>query len=97
MLQKKYLDQIKKILWQHLDPKKDKTFIFGSWAVGDNRKFSDIDIGIKSTRKIPYPTIFKLKNAFEESNLPYTVDVVDFASTTKKFREVAKQATFPLN
>lgn len=97
MLKPKYLDQIKKILWQHLDKTKDKAFIFGSWAIGDNRKFSDIDIGIESKRKLPLGTIAELNDIFDESNFPYKVEVVDFAKTTEKFKTVAKQATFPLN
>ena len=97
MLNQATLTTIKKILWQHLDKSRDKAFIFGSWAIGDNRKFSDIDIGIKSKRKISNLTIFELKDAFEESNLPYAVDVVDFSGTTEQFKTVAKQAVIPLN
>ena len=97
MLQKKYLDQINQVLWQHLDKTRDKAFIFGSWAIGDNRKFSDIDIGIESDRKLSLQLISQLQEAFEESNLPYAVEVVDFSGTTEQFKEVAKQATIPLN
>lgn len=97
MLSKTTINTIKTILWQRLDKSKDEAFIFGSWAVGDNRKFSDIDIGIESKRQIPSKTIHNLKGEFEESNLPYAVDVVDFAGTTKQFKEVAKQAIIPLN
>ena len=81
----------------HLDKSKDKAFIFGSWAIGDNRKFSDIDIGIESKRKLPLEIVGRLQEAFDESNLPYAVDVVDFSGTTKQFREVAKQAIITLN
>ena len=97
MLQKKYLDIINKILWVHLDKSRDKAFIFGSWAIGDNRRFSDIDIGIESKRKLSFHLIARLQEDFEESNLPYTVDVVDFSGTTKQFKAVAKQAVIPLN
>lgn len=97
MLNQSVMTIIKKILWQHLDPKKDKAFIFGSWAIGDNRKFSDIDIGVESKRKLSLHLISRLQEAFEESNLPYAVDVVDFSGTTKQFKTVAKQATIRLN
>jgi predicted nucleotidyltransferase len=97
MLNKSVLEAIKKILWQHLDKTKDKAFIFGSWAIGDNRKFSDIDIGIESKRKLSLHLLSRLQEAFEESNLPYAVDVVDFYGTTKQFKTVAKQATIRLN
>ena len=97
MLKKSVIETIKSILWQHLDKTKDKAFIFGSWAIGDNRKFSDIDIGIESKRKLSLHLLSRLQEAFEESNLPYAVDVVDFSGTTKQFKTVAKQAVIPLN
>ena len=97
MLQKKYLDQINQVLWLHLDKTRDKAFIFGSWAIGDNRKWSDIDIGIESDRKLSIHLISRLHEAFEESNLPYAVDVVDFSGTTEQSKTVAKQAVIPLN
>ncbi|MBU1323418.1 nucleotidyltransferase domain-containing protein [Patescibacteria group bacterium] len=97
MLKKKYLDIINKILWVHLDKSRDRAFIFGSWAIGDNRKWSDIDIGIESKRKITFEILSRLNEDFDESNLPYAVDVVDFSGTTKQFQAVAKQAVIPLN
>ena len=97
MLNQTTLSTIKKILWQHLDKTRDKAFIFGSWAIGDNRKWSDIDIGIESKKKLSLHLISRLQEAFEESNLPYAVDVVDFSGTTEQFKTVAKQAVIPLN
>lgn len=97
MLQKKYVDQIKKILWQHLDKTRDKAFIFGSWAIGDNRKFSDIDIGIESKKSLPAGMIGRLQAAFEVSDLPYRVDVVDFNIAGKQFVQVAKNKIIKLN
>ncbi|KKS78582.1 MAG: polymerase beta domain protein region protein [Candidatus Beckwithbacteria bacterium GW2011_GWA2_43_10] len=97
MLNQATLTTIKKILWQHLDKSRDKAFIFGSWAIGDNRKFSDIDIGIETKRKLPTRTIANLKDTFEVSDLPYLVDVVDFNHTDKKFKELAKSKIIKLN
>ncbi len=97
MLKKKYLDIINKILWVHLDKSRDRAFIFGSWAIGDNRKFSDIDIGIESKRKLPLKIISRLKEAFEISDLPYMVDVVDFRGTDREFKKLAKAKIIKLN
>ena len=38
--------EIKKLIFQFLDSKKHKAFIFGSRAVGKAKKYSDYDIGI---------------------------------------------------
>ena len=97
MLDEKTTAIVKKILFQFLDPQKDKAFIFGSWAVGNARKFSDIDIGIQSSRQIPNGMLSDLEEAFEESNLPYIVEVVDFNTVSEKFKTIASQKVIHLN
>jgi len=97
MLNKNTLYTIRKILWQHLDKTQDKAFIFGSWAIGDNRKFSDIDIGIESKKKLTLHLISRLKDAFEISDLPYMVDVIDFKQAEPQFVKLAKSKIIKLN
>lgn len=97
MLDSDTVEEIKKILFKYLDPKKDKAFIFGSRATGSTRKFSDIDIGIKSEKKIRSLTLSDIEEAFEESDIPYAVDIVDFSQVSDKFNEVAKQKIINLN
>lgn len=80
--------EIQEIIWQHLDKNTYQAFIFGSRATGTNRKYSDIDIGIKGPI-LDIATLAKIKSAFEESTLPYNVDVVDFNYTSEQFQEVA--------
>lgn len=48
--------------------------IFGSRANGKYKKASDIDLGISFRRDI----ILKLYNELYNSNLPYTVDIIDY-------------------
>lgn len=97
MLDKVTVSKIKKIIFQFLDPQKDRVFIFGSRAIGNGRKFSDIDIGVKSNKQINSITLSDIEEAFEESNIPYTVDVVDFSQVSANFNEVAKQKIIYLN
>jgi len=97
MLDKKTLTSIKKILFSKLDQTKDKVFIFGSWAIGNNRKFSDIDIGIESKNPKIDNLISHLKEDLEESDIPYMIDLVNFKDTTKQFKQVAKQKIISLN
>ena len=97
MIDQKTLKTIKAILFRYLDPREDKVFIFGSWAMGDARKWSDIDIGIESKRKIAGITILNIEEAFEESDMPYVVEVVNFVHVSEKFRLVAKQRVIYLN
>ena len=87
---------VKQILFKYLDPKKYSIFIFGSRAMGKNEKYSDIDIGIEGRESLPLRILAQIQDAFEESDLPFRVDVVDFSTVSDKFRHVAKQHTITL-
>ena len=54
--------------------------IFGSRARGDHKNTSDIDLAIVFVQ----PIQSLLSAAFENSNLPYTVDIVDFAAINNR-------------
>lgn len=88
---------IKKITFRFLDPKDFKVFIFGSRALGTNRKFSDIDLGIESEKEIPVGLKFEMEEAFENSDLPYKVDIVDFSKVSEDFKNIAKKKVIDLN
>lgn len=91
MLNQKTKAEIKKIVYSFLNPKDCRVFIFGSRATKKAKKFSDIDIGIKSSKAIPWWKLSLIEEAFEESDLPYTVDVVDFSLVPDKFKKVAEK------
>lgn len=90
MPDKELLNRLKKILFHYLDPKKYKVFIFGSRADGRAAKFSDIDIGIEGAEPIPKAEI---EEAFENSDLPYLVEIVNFNHLSEKFKKVAYRKT----
>ena len=81
--------EIKKIIFQFLDPKKYKVFIFGSRVKGKARKYSDYDIGILGKRPLPSYLKVLIEEALEESDLPFKVDIVDFSKVSEDFRKVA--------
>lgn len=91
MLDKKTKTFIKKIIFSFLKPDNVQVFVFGSRATRRDKKFSDIDIGIKSSKKIPWWKLSAIEEAFEESDLPYTIDVVDFNLVSEKFKQVAEK------
>lgn len=67
--------------------KKDfEVFAFGSRARGDHKKYSDLDICLKGTSKVDPSIISNIKNNFQESTLPYTVDIVDWNDISEKFQ-----------
>ena len=82
-------EAIRDIIFQFINPNEYKVFIFGSRATGKARKFSDYDIGIEGKKPIAWETMALVKEMFEESDLPFKVDLVDFSLVSDKFRETA--------
>lgn len=60
-------------------------YIFGSRAKNSNKKFSDLDIALKDKTKISFAVMADLQEKFDESSLPYKVDIIDLNSITKSF------------
>lgn len=54
-----------------------KVWVFGSRATGRARPYSDLDILINSTMPLSWQARADLQDAFEASNLPFRVDVVE--------------------
>ena len=53
----------------------DTVLIYGSRAKGNYRDGSDIDLTIKTTTNFNYSDLLKISGDFDDSNLPYLVDV----------------------
>jgi hypothetical protein len=48
---------------------------------------SDLDIGVLPIGPLPADALARLREAFDESTIPYEVDVVDLSSVSPAFRE----------
>lgn len=71
------LDRVRAILRQVVP--ECRVFVFGSRARGDAHRHSDLDLLLVSARPLPLTRLFRLEEAFEYSDLPFRVDVVDRA------------------
>jgi predicted nucleotidyltransferase len=80
---------VSKILKDHPD-----VIIFGSRVKGTNKPFSDLDICLKKPMKDYEYTL--LREAFEKSNLPFTVDLVDYNKIDDSFRKIIDEEGIPL-
>ncbi|MCF6093417.1 nucleotidyltransferase domain-containing protein [Microaerobacter geothermalis] len=81
------LNQVKEILSKHLHHLPVRVYLFGSWAKNEEKRSSDIDIAIWYKQPLPENTLFKIREAFEESAIPYKVDVVDLVEAAPYLSE----------
>lgn len=62
------------------------TYLFGSRTTGKNKKFSDLDICLK--KNISDYDYEILKEKFEKSDLPFSVDIVEYNKVSDAFKKV---------
>jgi type I restriction enzyme S subunit len=64
-------------------------WVFGSRAKKNTKPYSDLDLALDMNGELIDPEIIsKIANDFEESDLPYKVDVLDIVTVSDKFREI---------
>lgn len=73
-----------------------RVFLFGSWASGDARERSDIDIGIEGPGPVDPEAMLEIRAACETLPTLYTIEVVDFAQLAPDFRKEAKSRVLEL-
>lgn len=60
---------------------------FGSRASGRARRRSDLDLAIGGSSPLPAGLRYELVDAFDESDLPIEVDLIDLNEISAEFRE----------
>ena len=72
-----------------------QTVVFWSRIKNSSKQFSDLDLCIKDpTSDYEYEL---LKEVFEESDLPFTVDLVDNSKLDESFRAIINKQAIPLS
>lgn len=64
-------------------------YAFGSRVTGKHKEFSDLDLCFKTP--IDDKTLFAIMSAFEESDLPFKVDIVDYHKCDVSFQRLIDQ------
>ena len=78
--------QVSAILQRYLPH--NEIWAFGSRVKGNAKPFSDLDLAIISDTSLPLTLLAEVAEAFSESDLPWKVDLVDWATTSQRFRQV---------
>ena len=87
----------RRIITKFLGPQRASLFLFGSRARGEARRASDIDIAILPEAPLIPGTLARLREALEESDIPYRVEVIDLSTASKGFRRKVLSEGIPWN
>jgi predicted nucleotidyltransferase len=85
-----HLETIKRILAEYAGGCEVRAF--GSRDNGTATKHSDLDLAILGNGKLTRRVKMLLREAFEESDLPFRVDVIDYNAVSKSFREIIDES-----
>ncbi len=68
-----------------------QVWAFGSRATRKAKTFSDLDLVVIGEQPLPIEESAALADEFSQSDLPWKVDVVDWATTSATFRQVIER------
>ena len=80
---------VEAILQRHVPDR--EVWAFGSRAKWTAKEFSDLDLAILGETSLTLDESAALADAFAESDLPWKVDVVEWATTSPSFRKIIKR------
>ena len=85
----RWLSLVEDLLGLHA-PRLCRVWAFGSRVRGKARRFSDLDLAFDAGRPLTLRDTAILADAFDESDLPWRVDIVDLVTCSPTFRRVVE-------
>ncbi|HXU93643.1 MAG TPA: nucleotidyltransferase domain-containing protein [Gallionella sp.] len=84
-----HLEVVRKILRRNVPDR--VVWAFGSRVAGKAKLASDLDLCIVGETPLPYEVSAQLRQDFSDSDIPYTVDIVDWATCSEGFRAIIER------
>lgn len=81
-----HLAEVKAILREHVPECEVRAF--GSRVQGTAKPYSDLDLAVVGAGVLDIKRLYRLREAFQESVLPFRVDVLDWWAVSESFRAV---------
>jgi type I restriction enzyme S subunit len=81
---------VRDILRRHVPD--HEVWAFGSRTGGRAKPYSDLDLAVIGDRPLPLEVSAALAEDFSESDLPWKVDIVDWATTGESFRKIIRDS-----
>ena len=86
-----YLERVKDIVLDALAVYPVSIYLFGSCATGTARHTSDVDVAVDPYEPLPPHVLAGLREALEESTVPYRVDIVDLSAAGEDLRRSVRK------
>ena len=80
---------VRDILQRHVP--EHEVWAFGSRAMRSAKAYSDLDLAVITHEPMGLSVSAALADEFSESDLPFKVDVVDWATTSESFRNIIER------
>ncbi len=68
--------------------------VFGSRYNGKAKHYSDLDLALLGQGRLDWRRLEELKEAFQESGLPFRVDLLDWNAISAEFRNVIETSGY---
>ncbi|MFK5222940.1 nucleotidyltransferase family protein [Glaesserella parasuis] len=88
-LTEQQLHLVQRILATHLP--NIPVWVFGSRIKGTAKRFSDLDLALITDTPLTIRQQAQLESAFSDSDLPFKVDLIDWASCSENFKQIILQ------
>ena len=87
---------VKAILARNLPPG-TRVFVFGSRAGGSPKEMSDLDLSLEPASPLPLAILARLADDFDNSCLPWKVDLVDRTTVNEAFGMIIDATKMPFD
>ncbi len=86
-----HLDRVRAILARRVPLHEVRAF--GSRVLGLAKPWSDLDLVVMTTSRLPIEVLAALRMDFDESDLPISVDVVDYSTLSLPLRRLVEESS----
>jgi predicted nucleotidyltransferase len=70
--------------------------VMGSRVTGRAKPFSDLDLVVMGDAPLDLAARGRLRDAFDDSSLPFRVDIIEWATASESFRRLIDAQALPL-
>lgn len=89
------LARVREIVLSAVGNRDVRVYLFGSSVAGSVRRSSDIDVAIDVRGQRPASLVAEIREALDESDVPYDVDVVDLSEAAPEVRAQIEREGVP--